>query len=406
VRQRLLQFMGVATAVVVVSVAMATLGGQAPTPAQNGPVAKTSWGEPNLQGIWGVEYQVPLQRPEKYKDKQFFTDAEVAELDKERATKPGFGERRAERGTEQDLAGAYDSRVFTSRRHTGRATSLIIDPPDGRLPPKTAELQKRLQEYRQYYLATIQATEACKNKWRDCAGGTYNPVPSSRVREPLLDYPAGGGFPFASGGGYINRADGPEDHGLGMRCMSAQLPDFSNFFFISQSPGAVSIFYDTGQGQGWHRTIPVDGSPHLPSSIRFWWGDSRGHWEGNTLVIDVTNFSHKTNYLQARENLHLVERWTRVSPTTIEYVVTVDDPTTWTRPWTAKREFGKQGDKFNRVYKEPRCIEGNYSIEGWLWGARSKEQAFAEGRGPDPGTANYSADTFAALEDEDLDELQ
>jgi hypothetical protein len=124
------------------------------------------------------------------------------------------------------------------------------------------------------------------------------------------------------------------------------------------------------------------------------------------LVIDVTNFSRKTNYLQARENLHLVERWTRTSPTTIEYVVTVDDPTTWTRPWTAKREFAKQSDKFNRIYKEPRCHEGNYSIEGWLWGARTNEQAFAEGRGPDPGTANYSADTLAALEDEDLDDLR
>jgi hypothetical protein len=327
-------------------------------------------------------------------------------LDKGRAAKPGFGEKRAERGTEQDLAGAYDSRVFLTRRHTGRRTSLIIDPPNGRLPPQTAELQKRNQELRQYYLATIQATESCKNKLRGCEGGTYNPVPSPRVREPLPDYPAGGGFPFATGGGWINRADGPEDHGITMRCMSAQLPDFSNFFFIAQSPGAVSIFYDTGQGQGWHRTIPVDGSPHLPSSIRLWWGDSRGHWEGNTLVIDVTNFSRKTNYLQARENLHLVERWTRTSPTTIEYVVTVDDPTTWTRPWTAKREFAKQSDKFNRIYKEPRCHEGNYSIEGWLWGARTNEQAFAEGRGPDPGTANYSADTLAALEDEDLDDLR
>jgi hypothetical protein len=90
--------------------------------------------------------------------------------------------------------------------------------------------------------------------------------------------------------------------------MQAQLPDFTGggiggFLFISQSPAAVSIFYDTGQGQGWHRSISVDGSAHLPSSIRLWWGDSRAHWEGNTLVIDVTNFSHKTNYIQARENL-------------------------------------------------------------------------------------------------------
>jgi hypothetical protein len=409
-RQRIVEVLGVATVIAVVALAM-SVAGQTPQPGQTGQALKTSWGEPDLQGIWGIQFQVPLQRPVKFKDKEFFTEEEIKQLDAERAVKPTFGDKRAEKGTEQDLAGAYDSRVFLQHRHAGRRTSLIVDPPNGRLPPRTPELEKRLQEMRQYYLATIQATEACKNKWRDCAGGTYNPVPSPRVKEPLPDYPAGGGFPFAGGGGWINRADGPEDHGLGMRCLSAQLPDFASggtggFWFIAQSPGAVSIFYDTGQGQGWHRPISMDGSPHLPSSIRLWWGDSRGRWEGNTLVIDVTNFSRKTNYLQARENLHLVERWTRTSPTSIEYIVTVDDPTTWTRPWTAKQEFTKQDTQANRIYKEPRCVEGNYSIEGWLWGARVKEQAFAEGRGPDPGTANYSADTLAALEDEDLDDLR
>jgi hypothetical protein len=409
-RQRIVELLGVTAVIAVVALAL-SVAGQAPTPAQKGPAVKTSWGEPDLQGIWGIDEQVPLQRPAKYKDKEFFTDAEVAQLDKERAAQPGFGDKRAERGTEQDLAGAYDSRVFTTRRHTGRRTSLIVDPPDGRLPPLTAALQKRNQELRQFYLATIQATEACKNHWRDCADGTYSPVPSPHQHDPLPDYPASAGYPFASGGGYINRADGPEDHGLGMRCMSAQLPDFmgggiGGFLSIAQAPGAVSIFYDTGQGQGWHRPLALDGSAHLPQSIRLWWGDSRAHWEGNTMVVDVTNFSHKTNYIQARENLHLVERWTRSSPTTIEYVVTVEDPTTWTRSWTAKQEYVKQSDKFNRVYKEPRCVEGNYSIFGWLAGARAKERDFAAGRGPDPGTFNYSADTLAALEEGDLDDLR
>jgi hypothetical protein len=407
----MVELLSITAVIAAVALAM-SVAGQTPTPPRTGQALKTSWGEPDLQGIWGIEFQVPLQRPVKFKDKEFFTDEEVKKLDAERAAKPfGFGDKRAERGTEQDLAGAYDSRVFLQHRHAGRRTSLITDPPDGRLPPLTADLQKRNQELRQYYLALLQATEACKNKWRDCAGGTYSPVPSPRRFEPLPDYPSGGGFPFAIGGGYINRADGPEDHGLGMRCLSAQMPDFASggtggFWFIAQSPGAVSIFYDTGQGQGWHRPIPADGSPHLPSSIRLWWGDSRGHWEGNTLVIDVSNFSHKTNYLQARENLHLVERWTRTNPTTIEYVVTVEDPTTWTRPWTARQEFTKQSDQANRIYKEPRCVEGNYSIFGWLAGARAKEQAFAEGRGPDPGTFNYSADTLAALEEGDLDDLR
>jgi hypothetical protein len=153
--------------------------------------------------------------------------------------------------------------------------------------------------------------------------------------------------------------------------------------------------------------IPVDATPHLPSSIRLWWGDSRGHWEGNTLVIDVTNFSGKTDFLgSSTGTMHLVERWTRTGPQSIEYRVTIDDPSTWTKPWTAVQDLFKQSDEGNRIYKEPRCVEGNYSIFGWLAGARAKEQAFAEGRGPDPATIDYAVSTGAALNDEDLDELQ
>ena len=126
-RQRVLQIIGVAITLIVVSLAMATLKGQAQTSAQEGPAAKTSWGEPDLQGIWGIEYQIPLQRPAKYKDKAFFTEAEVAELDNERVAKP-FLQKRAERGTEKDVAGAYDSRVFTTQRHTGRRKFLLRQP--------------------------------------------------------------------------------------------------------------------------------------------------------------------------------------------------------------------------------------------------------------------------------------
>jgi hypothetical protein len=94
-----------------------------------------------------------------------------------------------------------------------------------------------------------------------------------------------------------------------------------------QTPGGVSIYYDVGQGQGWQRNIVMDASPHLPTSIRQWYGDSRGHWEGDTLVIDVTNFSPKADFLGARESLHLVERWTRSSPSTLEYEATIEDLT-------------------------------------------------------------------------------
>ncbi len=172
--------------------------------------------------------------------------------------------------------------------------------------------------------------------------------------------------------------------------MGAFLPDFGGLagFFpqIVQSPGSVSIFYDTGQGQGWQRVIPLTGRSHLPSQVRQWWGDSRGHWERNTLVVDVTNFTPKTDFQGSRQNLHLVERWTRLDANTLEYAVTIEDATTWTRPWTVKLKLNKQSDQANPVYKEPRCHEGNFGMTALLAGARAQERAFAAGRGPDPAT--------------------
>ena len=233
---------------------------------------------------------------------------------------------------------------------------------------------------REFELALLQATDTCKNKLPGCEGGKYGPPSPRRVEAP----------PYYISGGAINRSDGPEDRGLSERCMSAILPDLGGAagFFpqIVRSPRTVSIFYDTGQVQGWQRVIPVTGSPHLPPHIRQWWGDSRGRWEGNTLVVDVTNFTPKTDYQGSRENLHLIERWTRLDANTIEYIVTIEDPTTWTRPWTVKQELNKQSDQANRIYKEPRCHEGNYGMVALLAGARLEERAFAERRGPDPAT--------------------
>jgi hypothetical protein len=183
--------------------------------------------------------------------------------------------------------------------------------------------------------------------------------------------------------------------------MSAILPDFGaavgGFTRIVQTPGGISLFYDTGQGQGWQRNIVMNGSPHLPSNVRQWWGDSRGRWEGNTLVVDVTNFTPKTNFQGSRENLHLLERYTRVDANTLEYAVTIEDPTTWTKPWTVKHELTKQSDQLNRIYYEPRCYEGNYGFPAMLLGARLDEVAFAEGRGPEPA----SKDTTTCFGGED-----
>jgi hypothetical protein len=410
-RQRLLVLMGLAAAAAVVLVMFVPIAGQAPAPAAKAPAAakaapapKTPWGEPDLQGIWTREYDVAMQRPAKYEGREFFTDAEIAELDKVRAARPG-NETRSVRGTEQDVAGAYNA-VFTSRRPTGRRTSLIVDPQDGRVPPLTPEAQKRRADIRQFQLALLEATDTCKNKMPGCEGGKYTGVASPRRNQQPPFYMTG----------RVNRSDGPEDRGLSERCMTAQLPDFlggvSGFLGFVQSPGVVSIFYDTGQGQGWQRVIPVDGSAHLPSGVRLWWGDSRGHWEGNTLVVDVTNFSPQTDFQGSRENLHLVERWTRADANTIEYTVTMSDPTTWTKPWTVKMDLTKQRGEFNRIYKEPRCHEGNFGMIGMLAGVRAQEIAFAEGRGPDPATTNVdtptgSANTLAAQAgEEDDDPLQ
>jgi len=168
--------------------------------------------------------------------------------------------------------------------------------------------------------------------------------------------------------------------------MSGALPDFGGFRRIVQSRGQLAIFYDVGQGQGWQRIIPVTAAPHLPANVRQWWGDSRGRWDGKTLVVDVTNFSPKSNYLGAHENLHLVERWTRLDAETLEYAVTIEDSTVWTRPWTVKLELKRQSDKANRLYSEPRCHEGNYGMPALLAGARADERAFAKRTGPDPAT--------------------
>src|SRR5437762_9475060 len=216
-KQRLLQVLGVATTVAIVSLAMATTSGQTQTAKGSGP--KTSWGEPDLQGIWGLEVQVPLERPDKYAGKEFFTDTELLALDKERAAKPAFGDKRGEKGTERDVAGAYDSAVFLTRRHTGKRTSMIVDPPDGKIPPLTPAAQQRNKELREFQLAHLEATETCKNQWRGCEGGKYTGVPSPRMREAYARYP---------GLIQVNRAEGPEDHGLGMRCLSSTMPDFGS----------------------------------------------------------------------------------------------------------------------------------------------------------------------------------
>jgi hypothetical protein len=353
---------------------------------------KTPWGEPDLQGIWTDESDTPLQRPAKYADQEFFTQAQRAELDVQRAALGGK-DKRAERGTELDVTGSYND-LFISRKHTGARTSRIMDPPNGRIPALLPEAQRTAAADREFRLALMQATEACKTKYLTCAGGKYDPTPSPRRAEVPARY---------NTNLRMNRHDSPEDASLAERCLTGGLPGIggNSFRRIVQTPGGISMFYDVGQGQGWQRNIVMDGSPHLPAGIRQWYGDSRGHWEGNTLVIDVTNFSAKTDFQGARENLHLVERLTRSGPTSLEYVVTIEDPTVWTRSWTVTQAFTRQSEQENKIYYEPRCNEGNYALPGLLRGARMEEVAFAEGRGPDPATRD-SATAISGAENDPL----
>ena len=385
-RIRLLNSLTASAVILVLSTPAQVTGAKEPA------VLMTAWGEPDLQGIWTDETDTPLQRSAKYANQEFFTEAQRQELDKERAALLGR-DRRVERGTELDVAGAY-SAVFMSMKRTGARTSLIVDPSNGRIPPLTPEAQKRAAAEREFRLALLQATDTCKNKSVACAGGKYDPKPSARRGDPAPRYNVA----------RMNRHDGPEDGALADRCLTGGLPEFGtayggSFRRIVQTPGGVSIFYDVGQGQGWQRNIVMNGSSHLPASIRQWYGDSRGHWEGNTLVIDVTNFSPKTEYQGSRENLHLVERWTRTGPNQLEYQVTVDDPSVWTRPWTAKQEFTKQSETQNRVYYEPRCVEGNYGLPGLMHAARAEELAFVQGKGPDPATKDNATDFVGTEED-------
>jgi hypothetical protein len=376
-----------------ISVSGMETAAQAPAASATPPAQamKTPWGEPDLQGIWTDETDTPLQRPAKYANQEFFTEAQRAELDAQRAALGGK-DNRSERGTELDVTGSYND-LFISRKHTGARTSKIVDPGNGRIPALTPEAQQTAATEREYRLALMQATVTCKMKYLTCAGGKYDPKPSPRRAEPPPRYNTA----------RMNRHDGPEDGTLADRCLTLALPGIAGNSFrrIVQTPGGVTMFYDEGQGQGGQRNIVMNASPHLPANIRQWYGDSRGHWEGNTLVIDVTNFSPKTDFQGSRENLHLVERWTRTGPNALEYAVMIEDPTVWTRPWTVKQEFTRQNNEQNRIYYEPRCYEGNYAFPGLLRGARMEDLAFKQGRGPNPATKD-NATSISGAEDDPL----
>lgn len=291
--------------------------------ASSSPSLRTPDGHPDLQGYWTNTTVTPLERPKDLGNKAFFTPEEAAEYAKKQlATPEPTGP-----GTYADVH--YNMAQFGLEKSQSKIaanvrTSLITDPPDGRIPPMTPEAQKR------------NAERAAKNK----------------------------GHEF----------DGPENRGLAERCIMwgnegpPMMPvGYNSNLQIVQGPGYVAILQEMIHDV---RIIPTDGRPHVASNVRQWMGDSRGHWEGDTLVVDTTNFTDKTAFRGSSENLHVVERFRRVDANTISYQFTVDDPSTWTHSWSAEIPMTKiDGPIF-----EYACHEGNYGLPNNLSGARAEEK--------------------------------
>jgi hypothetical protein len=349
-RKQALTFVGVAAIVIL---GMAVSNGQVPgatPPSKLGVAAswsapRTPWGDPNLEGIWSSGYvDTAMERPKQFQG-PYFTDEEVkAELDRIRAGEDhSVGGKKSTAAREGDT-GAYNT-IFSGRGRDvirSRRTSFVIDPPDGQIPYKP------------------ERRDAAREERKNTRTGVLSHV--------LEDNERGG--------------DGPEDR-PNDRCRGFALPhQFGNaeaggaHHRIVQSPGLVSIYYEYGPHGGAYRTIPLGSRSHLPSSVRLWMGDPVGHWEGATLVVDTTNFTDQTNYYGAGENMHLTERFTRTGPDLIMYHATIEDSTTFTRPWTIEVPLTLRDGKANQIYETP-CHEGNYALTGILAGARVREKEAA-----------------------------
>lgn len=347
---------------------------------------KTPWGAPDLQGTWSNTTVVPFQRPQEYGNREFMTDEEYKKAEEallKRDAQPGRDSRESNgkdiRGTEKDVARAYNEHWFGDKpTEVGRRTSMIVDPPDGRMPALTPQAQERINKKREYLEALLQGTSGGKP-------GPISPLRNASSPDYNLDR--------------MNRADGPEDRSSVERCLLNGLPvilpagiltpdgrpygNFGGVMRIVESPDSVDIYYDIGQGTGFNRAIPITNRAHLPKEIHQYWGDSIARWEGDTLVVDVTNFSQETEFHGSRENLHLTERYKRIDAKTLQITSTAEDPATWVKPFTFVQELRRNADKPNMVY-EGGCHEGNYGLLGMLANTRAAEKAFAEGKGPDP----------------------
>jgi hypothetical protein len=332
---------GVAVAVGLAAGAV-TMTGQVRAVASGAGAASRAWtlermpdGHPDFQGVWANNTVTPLQRPKQWEGKERLTDTEVAELQKfaaeitENDGDAQFGDglilavlnHIANPKSYDPGTGNYNQFWVVERDWHDRRTALITDPRDGRLPPLTPEAQKR--------------------------------------RAAEIEHRRAHAF------------EDPEVFPLGERCVNFGIPrvqaGYNSYLQIVEAPGYVAILNEMAHDA---RIIPLDGRPHLDNRLLAWNGDSRGHWEGDTLVIDTVNFSPKSDFMGSHENLRLTEKFTRVGQAILNYEFTVNDPTTWTAPWTAMIPLKLK----NELIYEYACHEGNEAIPDMLRGHRFEER--------------------------------
>jgi hypothetical protein len=293
---------------------------------------RTAWGHPDLQGTWttDAEILVPFERPAAYGERRVLSAEELATREAE--SQKRIADDKNNRRPGSDLG--TPEHWFEIGNGLSNRTSFVVDPPNGRMPPLIP----------------------------DAAARPIDP----RLETGLM------------GGDGTEPMDGPEDTGLASRCITRGIPQtwvpsiYNNGFQILQTPDHVAIFYER-----YHevRLIPLDGRPHAPKPIRQWIGDSRARWEGDTLVVDVTNFSDKAKFRGSGETLHVVERIRRVDADTLNVAVTIEDPTRWATPW--RFEVNGVRDPKYKIY-EMACHEGNYTMVNILNAARTLERRAAQ----------------------------
>ncbi|HJT88106.1 MAG TPA: hypothetical protein VJ732_09625 [Bryobacteraceae bacterium] len=305
-------------------------------------VPRTPGGHPDFTGIWTNVTITPLERPKELAGKEFFTPQEAVAYQKQMVERRNKDQR--ERGTQRDVADAYNDFWWDSGTTVVKTlrTSIVVDPPDGRIPALTPQRRQELEE----------RADAVR---RRCEQPGCEPENS----------------------GLLGPADGPEDRPLMERCLAfgsggpPMMPSaYNNNYQFVESAGYLDIDVEMAHDV---RRIPLNGSAHLPAGIRQWMGDPRGHWEGDTLVVDTTNFTGKTTFRGSDKNLHLTERFSFLDPDTILYQFTVDDPTAFTRTWSGEIPMVRtKGPLF-----EYACNEGNIGLRDILTSARADERKAA-----------------------------